>query len=61
MNSNYSMWNCPSCTLLNDYTLLHCTLCSTPRPQPQFQGMPYLHHVIFDVIFIMITRQTFTL
>ena len=34
-NNNYSMWNCPSCTLLNDYTLLHCSLCSTPRPQPQ--------------------------
>jgi len=33
-NTNSNKWNCPSCTLLNDRTLLCCSLCSTPRPSP---------------------------
>ena len=56
--NDYSMWNCPSCTLLNDHTLLHCTLCSTPRPQPQFEGniSIYLTSKYFVII---ITQQIY--
>eukprot|EP01084_Bolivina_argentea_P104932 187849_1 len=37
------MWNCSSCTLLNECKFILCALCSTPRPSisPQSCAMPH--------------------